>query len=44
MLLVGPKLVDLSGLLDITQVIALAKIELESIPQDDKIIVIANLP
>jgi N-methylhydantoinase A/oxoprolinase/acetone carboxylase beta subunit len=42
MLFAGPKMVDLSGLLDTAQMIALAKIELEMLPRDEKIIVIAD--
>jgi len=41
-LLVGPKIVDLSGLLDTEQVITLAQPELENQPQDAKVIVIAS--
>ena len=43
MLLAGTKIVDLSGLLDTAQMIALAKIELETLPRDDRVIVIARL-
>lgn len=43
MLFAGPKIIDLSGLLDTAQMIALAKIELELLPRDEKVIVIANI-
>ncbi len=43
MLLAGTKIVDLSGLLDSAQMIALSKIELETLPRAEKVIVIATL-
>jgi N-methylhydantoinase A len=43
MILAGPKIVDLSGLLTIDQVIALAKIELETVRADAPVAVIAKL-
>lgn len=43
MLLAGPKIIDLSGLPDIGQVVSLAKIELESLPSDAPVIVLASL-
>jgi N-methylhydantoinase A/oxoprolinase/acetone carboxylase beta subunit len=42
MLLAGSKIVDLSGLLDTQQVVALAKIELENLPKDEDVIVVAD--
>ncbi len=44
MLLAGTKIIDLSGLLDLSQIVSVAKIELETLPQDSKTIVIASLP
>jgi len=43
MLLAGPKIIDLSGLLNVDQVIALAKIELETVRADASVAVIAKL-
>ncbi len=43
MLLAGPSIVDLTGLLDLTQVIAVAKIELERLPRDAATAVVAIL-
>jgi N-methylhydantoinase A len=43
MLLASAKIVDLSGLMDLSQVLALAKIELETLPRDSRVIVIADL-
>lgn len=43
LMLAGAKIVDLSGLLDLAQIVAVAKIELESLPRDTEIIVIALL-
>lgn len=42
-LLAGPRIIDLSGLLDLAQVIAVAKIELETLPRDAQTIVLASL-
>ncbi len=42
-LLAGPKIVDLSGLLDAQQISALAKAELEFLPKDAEVIVIAKV-
>lgn len=42
MLLAGAKIIDLSGLLDLGQVLALAKIELEYLPGDSPVIAIAG--
>lgn len=42
-LLAGPKIVDLSGLLDSQQITALAKAELEFLPKDAEVIVIAKI-
>ncbi|MBX9879472.1 MAG: hydantoinase/oxoprolinase family protein [Candidatus Obscuribacterales bacterium] len=39
----GNKIIDLSGLLNLGQMQALAKIELELLPKDTKVLVIANL-
>lgn len=44
MLLAGPKIVDLSGLLDTGQVLALARMEAESLPADSDAIVISSRP
>ena len=41
-LLIGAKIIDLSGLLDETQVLALAKAELSNLPADKQIIVLAK--
>lgn len=41
--LAGPKIIDLSGLLNIDQVVALAKIELETVRADAPVAVIAKL-
>ncbi|MDR3615653.1 MAG: hydantoinase/oxoprolinase family protein [Candidatus Obscuribacterales bacterium] len=43
LLLQGAKIIDLSGLLDTEQVLAVAKTELESLPADEKIVVLAQL-
>jgi len=43
-LLAGAKIIDLSGLLDATQVQALARAEMESIPRDAQVVAIARLP
>lgn len=43
MLLAGTKIVDLSGLLDLPQIVAVAKIELERVPSDAPTIVLASL-
>jgi N-methylhydantoinase A/oxoprolinase/acetone carboxylase beta subunit len=43
LLLIGPKILDLSGLLDIDQVISVAKTELENHANDSQVIVLANL-
>ncbi len=42
-LLAGPKIIDLSGLLDAAQVVALARAELESVPRDAQVAAIARL-
>jgi N-methylhydantoinase A/oxoprolinase/acetone carboxylase beta subunit len=42
-LLAGPRIIDLSGLPDLTQVLAVAKIELETLPRDAQTIVLASL-
>lgn len=42
-LLAGPRIVDLSGLLDASQVLALARAELETLPKDAEIVAIARL-
>lgn len=42
-MLAGPKIVDLSGLLDAQQITALAKAELELLPKDAEVIVIAKV-
>lgn len=42
-LLAGAKIVDLSGLLDSHQVVALARAEMESVPRDAQIVAIARL-
>jgi hypothetical protein len=43
MLLASAKIIDLSGLMDLSQVLALARIELETLPRDSRVIVIADL-
>jgi len=43
LLLQGAKIIDLSGLLDTEQVLAVAKTELENLPTDEKIVVLAQL-
>ncbi|MBX3148901.1 hydantoinase/oxoprolinase family protein [Candidatus Obscuribacterales bacterium] len=42
-LLAGAKIIDLSGLLDSTQVLALARAEMESMPRDAQVVAIARL-
>ncbi len=42
-LLAGAKIVDLSGLLDAHQVVALARAEMENVPRDAEIVAIARL-
>jgi len=42
-LLAGPKIIDLSGLLDTNQVVALAKTELETMQRDAQVIALAKL-
>ena len=42
-LFAGPRMVDLGGLLDLSQLVAVAKTELESMPRDDTAIIIASL-
>jgi len=42
LLLSGNKILDLSGLADLDQILTLARLELEKFPNDDKIIVIAT--
>lgn len=42
-LLAGPRIIDLSGLLDASQVLALARAELETLPKDAEIVAIARL-
>ncbi len=42
-LLCGPKIVDLSGLMDTEKVLAVARTELENLPADDKVIVLAQM-
>jgi hypothetical protein len=41
-LLAGPKIIDLSGLMAIEQVLSLARAELDTLPQDSQVIVIAT--
>ncbi|HEY9774022.1 MAG TPA: hydantoinase/oxoprolinase family protein [Planktothrix sp.] len=43
LVLAGPKIIDLSGLLNIEQILALAKIELEHVRPDAPVVVIAKL-
>jgi N-methylhydantoinase A len=43
LLLQGAKIIDLSGLLDTEQVLAVTKTELENLPADEKIVVLAQL-
>jgi N-methylhydantoinase A/oxoprolinase/acetone carboxylase beta subunit len=43
LVLAGPKIIDLSGLLNIEQVLALAKVELETVRTDAPVAVIAKL-
>ena len=43
MLLAGAKIIDLSGLMDLGQIQALARIELETVPRDSQVIIIADL-
>jgi hypothetical protein len=40
----GPKIVDLSGLLDADQVVAVANSELEDLPSGDSVIILVQLP
>ncbi|MBX9690854.1 MAG: hypothetical protein K2Z81_00610 [Cyanobacteria bacterium] len=42
-LLVGPKIIDLSGLLDVQQVLALARAELQEAARDSDVVAIARL-
>lgn len=42
-LLAGAKIIDLSGLLDSTQVLALARAEMEALPRDAQVVAIARL-
>lgn len=42
MLLAGPRIVDLSGLLDLDQILTVARTELETLPRDAQAIVIAK--
>lgn len=42
-LLVGARIINLSGLADAAQAIALAKTELENMPPDEKIVIVASL-
>ncbi len=42
LLLAGNKILDLSGLADLDQILTLARLELEKFPNDDKIIVLAT--
>ena len=42
-LLVGARIISLSGLVELAQVIALAKTELENLPNDAPIIIVASI-
>lgn len=41
-LLVGTRIINLSGLADLEQALALAKTELENMPEDEKVVVVAS--
>ncbi len=43
LLLAGPKIIDLSCVMDMSQVLTLSRVEIESVPQDEDVIAIAQL-